>query len=636
MTRIYEPKIDIPNGAVAPDSYNESYGLVPPDDFVVSRNRDGSVASRYGDLSWDRSPYDPNERTSWLRFPYWQNISLTPIREQLNRESRFIMFLLIWKTNCHPLSYSTLSNYLSMLRLLAKYSESNNCCIKDVLADQSRLFRFIESGVPSYVSPNLVALLTILLRLGPEQTGFNVSGIIAIRKLQKIATEYKKTVKQHPPIPTRIYSEIICRITSELAEFECIADRYLFLVSKCSGDQFYGRSKSQQLRVATKQGQDKHKYRPSFAGLLKEYDLLDYFSVKKLPFSVQGMSKGLAAIQMVAKLCIQAYSGMRDDEANLLPYQCINKSVSNGKTHYILSGITTKLNMGMPKKTQWITSSEGYRAVIIVQKIADTIYDVTGRCLQTTYPHGDYPLFISTVNLPLTSFDCETVNSKPLSTGLKINTFIDLMTRLQPTIEDRDLCELEQIDPHRAWRAEAKFQVGQPWVFATHQFRRSLALYAQRSGLVSLPSLRRQLQHITEEMSRYYARGSSFAKDFMGDEKEHFGLEWQHTQPVSEALSYIANVLLSDDVLFGGHGDWVKNRLSAPGGAMMFDRDATIRSFRKGEFSYRETSLGGCINTGECKQTAIKWLDIDCISGCQNMVGKTIPPFWSLPMIIVW
>ncbi len=100
-----------------------------------------------------------------------------------------------------------------------------------------------------------------------------------------------------------------------------------------------------------------------------------------------------------------------------------------------------------------------------------------------------------------------------------------LRKRLEPIIEDADIRELEHIDPHRAWRSEEKFHLGKPWLFTSHQLRRSLALYAQRPGFVSLPSLRRQLQHITNEMSRYYAKGSSFAENFIGDDKEHFGLE---------------------------------------------------------------------------------------------------------------
>lgn len=38
--------------------------------------------------------------------------------------------------------------------------------------------------------------------------------------------------------------------------------------------------------------------------------------------------------------------------------------------------------------------------------------------------------------------------------------------------------------------------------------------------------------------------------------------------------------------------------------------------------AYRETVLGGCANIGECKQSALKFLDVDCLVSCINMVGN--------------
>ena len=146
--------------------------------------------------------------------------------------------------------------------------------------------------------------------------------------------------------------------------------------------------------------------------------------------------------------------------------------------------------------------------------------------------------------------------------------------------------------------------------------------YAQRSGWVSLPSLRRQLQHVTEEMSRYYARGSTRAKNIIGDYKHHFGREWQEAQPVSAAMSYLYNVLLTDDVLFGAHGNWVEKRVRGPDGTVMIDREATLHRFTKGELAYRETSLGGCASTETCDKLPIGWLNIECVKGCKNFVGR--------------
>jgi hypothetical protein len=137
-----------------------------------------------------------------------------------------------------------------------------------------------------------------------------------------------------------------------------------------------------------------------------------------------------------------------------------------------------------------------------------------------------------------------------------------------------------------------------------------------------LPSLRRQLQHITEEMSRYYARGSAFAKELIGDNKYHFGCDWQDAQPVSAAMSYLKNVLLTDEVLFGAHGNWVEKRLRDQDDTVIIDRETTLRRFKKGELAYRETSLGGCANTQTCDKLPIGWLNIECIKGCRHFVGR--------------
>lgn len=161
----------------------------------------------------------------------------------------------------------------------------------------------------------------------------------------------------------------------------------------------------------------------------------------------------------------------------------------------------------------------------------------------------------------------------------------ELFARILPVITDQDICELEHIDSYRAWRAEERFAVGRPWPLTTHQFRRSLALYASRSGFVTIPSLRRQLQHITEEMSRYYSTGSAYALDLFEGQRGHFSEECQKTQPESAALAYVQNVMLADVRLFGGHGTWVEAHGKTTGILTLEDRDKTVNHFKKGEMA---------------------------------------------------
>lgn len=48
-----------------------------------------------------------------------------------------------------------------------------------------------------------------------------------------------------------------------------------------------------------------------------------YFESKKLAKSAKGISRGLTEVQMLCKLTIHIFSGMRDEEAISLPYFCI-------------------------------------------------------------------------------------------------------------------------------------------------------------------------------------------------------------------------------------------------------------------------------------------------------------------------
>jgi hypothetical protein len=194
------------------------------------------------------------------------------------------------------------------------------------------------------------------------------------------------------------------------------------------------------------------------------------------------------------------------------------------------------------------------------------------------------------------------------------------MPHLLPEIKESDIKELEEIDPHRAWRSEEKFQVGKPWPLSSHQFRRSLAIYASKSGYVSLPSLRRCLQHITNEMAIYYANGSAFAKDLITNNRNHFAREYQKSQPESQALAYIAHVLLSDERLFGPHGEWVERHDRLKNSTLSSNsRQETIRKFKKGEISYRETHLGGCTELRPCDKQAMRSI-IGCLDCNQSVI----------------
>src|SRR5690606_37768167 len=81
-----------------------------------------------------------------------------------------------------------------------------------------------------------------------------------------------------------------------------------------------------------------------------------------------------------------------------------------------------------------------------------------------------------------------------------------------------DTQHLEMVNPFRAWQSEQAFKIGSIWRFTAHQFRRSLAYYVAQSAHVSLPSLKRQLKHISRQMTIYYCQSKVTYDEFNYDE----------------------------------------------------------------------------------------------------------------------
>lgn len=619
MNSVFEAKLSMPRDVVAPDVFYPDSGPTPNDDFIVSRDLRGQPKSRFGHLVWDFSAYNSTGKVGKLYFNFWGAGQPTSTQLMLTVEMRRVIFCLIWRRAGAPLSIGTLKNYLMVLAALANYADGLQIGLGTVLEDEVRLQDFVTSRCGGWMAETLTSLLPHLAQLGLVALGFGVVSDQFIEGLNEQNKAYREGLKQHPPMPSRIYSRFISGLQVELSKWRAVSKKLLDAARYCSSDPRAGRTLS---------GQDQagRKHKLPFKEFLTLEEILDeetiaYVQAQGKPVEVQSLPFIIGQAQYIAKLTIQTFSGMRDDEVKTLPYDCQHISESGGARHFLVRGVTTKYAHGLAKRAQWVTNKEGNDAIQVAKDIADAIYDGHDVTPEVALDRiSDHPLFVSVAYFGFGITKREPKNGHFLP-GIMAHR--KLPESCVSIIEENDLRELEQIDPHRAWRAEDQFQIGKPWMFTSHQTRRSLALYAQRSGLVSLPSLRRQLKHITDEMSRYYAKGSAFAKDFIGNDKRHFGLEWQSTQAESSALSYILNVLMSDDVLFGGHAHWIHQRMKKPDGVVFMDRGETLRRFRKGEIAYQETILGGCTNLGTCEKVAVRWLHTACvIDNCRNLVGN--------------
>jgi hypothetical protein len=197
-------------------------------------------------------------------------------------------------------------------------------------------------------------------------------------------------------------------------------------------------------------------------------------------------------------------------------------------------------------------------------------------------------------------------------------------------VQQDDIRELELFDGFRNWREE--FQLGKPWPLATHQCRRSLAVYLARSGLVSIGSMQVQFKHLCAAMTSYYRRGSSFAVNFLDvDDEEHrdqmvFVDSLEKEQRLAQFLNFEERVISKQGNLWGGEGKRIRKAFERNEPLVIIsDRQRTKQRFERGEMAFKESPLGGCTKVGSCDRLSITHITA-CID-CEHSIldEKSIP-----------
>jgi hypothetical protein len=606
-----------------PDPWDDSWRIQLPLDHIICRDVDGSPHT-IGEFIWPWTAYTKDQSKVALHFYYWNQIpgpvrmnrlEVSPEREARIRELQFLMTRQIFYGNEN--SPKTLEIKLSVLHSLARFAEGRSCTIHDVLTDTSLLDACGASLHKSRVRFWMTWLI-FLRQLDPAtQLGFTPATPGQWKELERRRSDQRNNSRQYAPLPTRIYGGLINNLTAELDDIEANAHRLLAALRDAFAEYWQAKKRGRYGSVGPE--------------LIEKYGLMDYLARRgfntnqRALFSLSG---AVTEVFLVCKLQIHVFSGMRHDEARTLPYHCmVTKKGRNGRSHSLIAGITTKFNKGRRLRTHWVTTDqEGFRAIRLSQQFASVVYESFGITPSKADAHKDeFPLFPSTDYLPWGRR--KYVPRQRIQTADKdLSKAKDpLHARLLPVIEEEDIAELEEIDPFRAWRDEIEFAIGQRWLLTTHQLRRSLAVYANASGLVRLTSLRRQLQHITREMSLYYGRGSTFCKNFIANDpdgfKKHVAPEWQDGADEAMMLSFTRDVLNSKEPMFGGAGNFYQRQKER--GEVM-SREDVAKQMKAGLLSYRSGPLGGCTKPGKCdKRKGLDLIDISCVTdSCKNLVGK--------------
>ena len=191
-------------------------------------------------------------------------------------------------------------------------------------------------------------------------------------------------------------------------------------------------------------------------------------------------------------------------------------------------------------------------------------------------------------------------------------------------ITKEHLEELKAIELTRDFTNHEFIAEGALWKFRTHQYRRSLAIYAQGSGLVSLYAIREQFGQLLTSMAEYYGNGNRNARQLDGRAgKEHISNYMRQIKPVIAALSFLKNVVLSKSMNFGSDGSYLEKNFVAKTQEdkeiAILKSSELIKKFKNGILHYQETAMGGCTTPYPCENFLLPDFFIYCKS-CEHSI----------------
>ena len=256
----------------------------------------------------------------------------------------------------------------------------------------------------------------------------------------------------------------------------------------------------------------------------------------------------------------------------------------------IIYGIESK--NGIPIKHPFVTIKE-------IKKVIDLQTAITKAIAK--YSHQDtkeYPLFFSPRWITdgkvehMENKVASASNELPLDESRLIITEEDIKKTLKATEPDRD------------WEHDPDYQVGMLWKFKWHQYRRSIAVYSLRSGLVNISALGNQYRHLFEATTAHYGNGHFVAEPLSGTHSQyHVKYEIDQIRDEHDSRALWRDVLVNLERPYSGFAPIDIGDKSIDCSEQIEDIDGaqTIAAkMKRGEIGHTNTSIGSCKSLTPC------------------------------------
>lgn len=613
-----------------PDEYNlQNNQLTVPSTFVLSRMKSGEILSVYSDNIWDLSPYLPKcdcrlNFDSWLENAREDDFLFCQIRAEMKKISFALLYIKSGKS-----IIKSIEQRHTVLRQFAAIAYKNGCTLQQLFSDVAYMSKVNDAyvGVSYQKAIHIKAFLTDCFALQQQYPLLipAFSTYKPIEHLARLAAQIRlrsgKVGPQTKLIPSRIYIALINALADLLNEFNQNAPALLKWFQRIQQDVNFALMPVEFRRA---------KRAISFNDARDLLGLTQIFENHQIQKHAN-LTRYMTLIQGMAKLWIHLFTGMRDNEVNQLSSDCYQTIQSNEHLVHVIMGYTSKLHGGGNKSTYWITFADIQVGVNAAQSIGE-VYALLNPHYDMSNP-AEYPLFPTLYsqkhrNKNNRNIEHETdfisnFEGAPTRTETNFNDYRQhLLAKLgdELRITKSDIAELEAFDAFRNWREEKDCQIGQYWNICTHQFRRSLAVYSARSGIVGLGSLCVQYKHLTEAMTLYYRDNAVFAPNILvSDSQKEFLQELEYQRLVHSFTQFKDGVINSSCKLFGGAGTYLQLQKDRKQLLKVFpDREETIKRMKKGEIAYKPSLFGACTNPDSCEKISFTAIT-SCLS-CAHAV----------------
>jgi len=570
-------------------------------EFVISRKKDGKKLSKYKDSIWDFSPYAPIHITYKINFQTKFKNDLIAITEA--KKLVFIALVFGKGKRSSVISVGSLVSIFNRFIVpLIYFSKQHNFSPNEIFENEHLLLQYslsIQNSADKI--RNFCTFLKILSKTNNNFTGIQYKlNKKFLKELNSKEQQYTSQYKQTLIIPSRILNSATKQRWLHINIIEKEIENITLFLMHCLKDNSFAIANALKNKIKIKD-----RTIIFWSDAVEKYQLNTIFKI----YNIHGRKsffKFIHSFKITCKHLIHTYTGMREGEVFSLKHNCFR--IENHAS--IIVGSTTKLEI-TSKEVKWITSKDIEKVIMLLSKLNVTTAGSYG------LDFNNLPLFCSNIILP-------NIVNKMKNHGYQSvlydgeELFLD-NTEMQITQNDID--EIEEINFNRLTQ---EINIGSIWNFATHQYRRSLAVYAIQSNLVSLGSLQLQLKHLFKEMTLYYSNGSSYAKKLFDLPKGHISEDFNKIKLEVDTTAYIKNIIFSDEKLFGVHGAFIEKNIKPSNQNFktyfLQNREKTLTQFKNGEIAYQETHLGSCVSTKVCDSRLIRSITA-CIE-CNESVIK--------------